>query len=567
MSKTANINNSIYEFELALVNTKSGEEIYLPIPKGAIEYLEIEDNIANFGLIGKCRIANFYNILQQLKVMDVNGMNCMYISIKNADFDKLTDDSKTSIDFLSMITRNAEASTNIIDKSINFDFEDYFIARTKVESIVGLTSKLEGGFTQTPAISGRQTPARLIYELFKLCNKESVSDLSKETEDFKDKLFILDGQASQTISLSNLYDGNKVKSIFDLISELYKYCSYTGHGPAIISTTNIKEGDIVKRKITLQPLSNYTSKFYELYESRAEDLSRYVTEEFIVGDSDSNSALNTNFIDSYNFIRVDQDDVLRNKWIDYIISSNIGEDLTNIQTKNVLYSDVRSYFSKWLLNGLPANLPERSYDEKINTQVVLKKILESSDTLTTTYIENTLVKSFIYDNTAITFTVQGNTYREAGKFIRIKLKANNASIDTTNTEDIDGYWFILNVKHIFKGDFYTNEYVCVKLHAGNANPKNLVDMMAPNLERYTLPSTRPQVRQNAAPGGVVTPADPSLPSSPSEADGELLPPLGEIFEVPNFLDPPITPTPQPSPKPFENNIIYPPDNPTGSRAT
>ena len=486
MSKTANINNSVYEFELALVNTKSGEEIYLPIPKGAIEYLEIEDNIANFGLIGKCRIANFYNILQQLKVMDVNGMNCMYISIKNADFAKLTDDSKTSIDFLSMITRNAEASTNIIDKSINFDFEDYFIARTKVESIVGLTSKLEGGLTQTPA--------RLIYELFKLCNKESVSDLSKETEDFRDRLFILEGQASQTISLSNLYDGNKVKSIFDLISELYKYCSYTGHGPAIISTTNIKAGDIVKRKITLQPLSNYTSKFYELYESRAEDLSRYVTEEFIAGDSDSNSALNTNFIDSYNFIRVDQDDVLSNKWIDYIISSNVGEDLTNIQTKNVLYSNVRSYFSKWLLNGLPANLPERSYDEKINTQVVLKKILESSDTLTTTYIENTLVKSFIYDNTAITFTVQGNTYREAGKFIRIKSKEaiNTNTVKGKATRDIDGYWFILNVKHIFKGDFYTNEYVCVKLHSDAADKKStqqIIDLMAPNEARPSLINT------------------------------------------------------------------------------
>ena len=126
--------------------------------------------------------------------------------------------------------------------------------------------------------------------------------------------------------------------------------------------------------------------------------------------------------------------------------------------------------------------------------MVLKKILESSDTLTTTYIENTLVKSFIYDNTAITFTVQGNTYREAGKFIRIKSKEaiNTNTVKGKATRDIDGYWFILNVKHIFKGDFYTNEYVCVKLHSDAADKKStqqIIDLMAPNEARPSLINT------------------------------------------------------------------------------
>lgn len=480
MKETTNINNSIYEFELALVNTKSGEEIYLPIPKGAVEYLEIEDNLANFGLVGTCRIANFYNILQQLKVMDVNGMNCMYVSIKNADFAKVSTSSKTSIDFLSLITRNSETSNNVIDKSINFEFEDYFIARTRMESVVGVT--IPGGTTNTPG--------RLIYELFKLCNKESVSDLGKKTEDFGDKLFIFEGEFTQTVSLGNFYDGNKVKSIFDLISELYKYCSYIDHGPAVISTTNMKENGIVKRKITLQPLASYTSKFYELYQQGAEDLSEYVTEEFIIGDSTSNAALNTNFIDSYNFIRVDQDDVLSNKWIDYIISSNANEDLTKTDIKSVLYTNVKSFFSKWLLNGLPSNLPERSDKEKINTQVVHKKILDGSNILTEKYIENTLVKSFIYDNTAITFTVQGNTYREAGKFIRIRSKDLNDSVGGKTAKNVDGYWFVLTVKHIFKGDFYTNEYVCVRLHSDDAaKSKQLTDLLNPNFAKSSLINT------------------------------------------------------------------------------
>lgn len=46
MSESSNINNSLYEFELALVNTKSGTKTYLPINKGAIDYLEVEDSLA-----------------------------------------------------------------------------------------------------------------------------------------------------------------------------------------------------------------------------------------------------------------------------------------------------------------------------------------------------------------------------------------------------------------------------------------------------------------------------------------------------------------------------------------
>ena len=486
MSNTTNINKSVYKFELALVNTKTGDEIYLPIPKGAIEYLEIEDTLANFGLIGTCRIANFNNILQQLNVMDVTGINCMYISIKNMDFDKIPDSSKTSIDFLSLITRNSETSKNVIDKSVNFKFEDYFVARTRMESIVALTER-----SKSPNFKTEGTPGELIYGLFELCNKESVSDLSTTVEDFNDKLFILDGEAPFKVSLSNFYDGDKVKSIYDLIMELYKYCSYITHGPAVISTTNVVKGKQVKRRITLQPLSNYTTGFYELYQQGVVDLSKYVTEEFVVGDSSTSSALNTNFIDSFNFIRVDQDDVLANKWIDYIISSNANVDLTKTNIKSILYNTVKSIFSQQLLAGLPSNLPDRGGSEKVNTQVVNKKI-GSDDILTTIYIENALKKSFIYDNTAITFTVQGNTYREAGKFIRIKSKDLNEKFNDKETKNVDGYWFVLSVKHIFKGDFYTNEYVCVRLHTNDAaKPTQLSDLLQPDYRNSSLFSTVP----------------------------------------------------------------------------
>ena len=36
---TSNINNSIYQFDISLINTTKGKEKRLSIPKGAVEYL------------------------------------------------------------------------------------------------------------------------------------------------------------------------------------------------------------------------------------------------------------------------------------------------------------------------------------------------------------------------------------------------------------------------------------------------------------------------------------------------------------------------------------------------
>ena len=124
MSKTiTNINNSVYDFEISLISTTKGSELILPIPKGAVEYLEIEDNLANFGVVGKCRIANFYGILEQLNVFDVKSMNCIYVKITNTDF---VEDNKVNpnntISFIALIKQSMDSSTNIVNKSINFQY-------------------------------------------------------------------------------------------------------------------------------------------------------------------------------------------------------------------------------------------------------------------------------------------------------------------------------------------------------------------------------------------------------------------------------------------------------------
>jgi hypothetical protein len=464
MSKTlTNINNSVYDFELSLISTTKGSELIVPIPKGAVEYLEIEENLANFGVIGKCRIANFYGILEQLNVFDTKSMNCMYVRITNTDFIQANEvDANTTISFLALLKQSVDSSTNIVNKSINFTFEEYFIARTKMESIDDTFKLIEGH------------AGEVIKALFEFSNKESLTPTKLSTlwPGIEKDFFNFDGIVPLKVRITDFYDGDNVKTIYDLIRECYKYVAYSASGPGLLTMASIVDGGTIKRKVTLQPISSYTQGFYEKYQANATDLSQYVVEEFIIGNDTRSNTLNTNFIDSYKLIRTNQTDLLSNKWIDYLIADH-NIDISKAEGDVVYYTDTKINFSTELLKGLNANLPDRNtIEEKVSLKRIHKKI--SDPFLTRYYVENTLKRSFIFDNTAITFIVQGNTYRQPGKFIKLQLTtADLIKKGNADSKVVDGYWFITGLKHIFQGDFYTNEFICVMLHGdGKATTSN-----------------------------------------------------------------------------------------------
>ena len=216
---TSNINNSIYQFDISLVNTTKGKEKRLSIPKGAVEYLEIEDNLANFGLVGKCRIANFYGILQQLNILESTEVQHMFVDISNTDFKNsgIDDDADIRLTLFATLQQGVEISQNIISKSANYTFEEYYVASMRKQSIITLLPALET--TKGP-------PGKLIYDILSKLNKTSTSELSK-LANFNNE-FMLDDEVPNYIALSDLYTGSKVVSVFDVVSELYNriFCQH-----------------------------------------------------------------------------------------------------------------------------------------------------------------------------------------------------------------------------------------------------------------------------------------------------------------------------------------------------
>jgi hypothetical protein len=160
------------------------------------------------------------------------------------------------------------------------------------------------------------------------------------------------------------------------------------------------------------------------------------------------------------------------------------------------YQYAKNLFETKILGSTyTANLPEKSVSTSITSSTsgatesnseednagspnavvtAIPEIVEWQDA-----IKAMVLKSFIYDNTAITFKVPGNLYREAGFFIQVKVEQNQEV--KNKTQDISGYYFVISLRHIFSGENYLNEIVAVKLNKNEKLNTNTTSGLINNL--------------------------------------------------------------------------------------
>ena len=82
-----------------------------------------------------------------------------------------------------------------------------------------------------------------------------------------------------------------------------------------------------------------------------------------------------------------------------------------------------------------------------------------------------LLKTGLFQNTAINFRAYGATNREPGRFIVIS-KPDGVD-DTPFNNKFFGQWFVINVKHIFESGAYFNDITAVKIHRIKVPPVTL----------------------------------------------------------------------------------------------
>jgi hypothetical protein len=73
-----------------------------------------------------------------------------------------------------------------------------------------------------------------------------------------------------------------------------------------------------------------------------------------------------------------------------------------------------------------------------------------------------LLRTGLFQNTCISFTVPGLTMREPGKFIAIDRP--EGSMDGSFDDKLCGQWFVINVIHTFSNGAYYNNITAIKIH-------------------------------------------------------------------------------------------------------
>jgi hypothetical protein len=510
MSEIVNINNGLFEFDLHLLNQGGIADCCIPISKGMVKYMELEDTLANVGMSARVQLTNFYGFLQKFKILDIStNANSFSISIKNKDYDKFPFDLSNEIQLLTTINKNTELSKNIFDRDFVFDSEEYIVHALKTQKFNLALSK---ALKRDPSAVGYATT---LTKLIEGCI--AVSDNGAGT----DRILKINHLDIPVVPGNITVDSD---TLYDVIVKSYPYVYYENGGPGLLSVVNDKVNNIVTRKFTLQSLGSLTAGLYQKINSGSSDLSDFLLEKFCTTNSLNSTTLGSNFITDYNIIRQDQTDLLKDKWGDYQIK---GFDTGTSVTDKLTYDDLVTEFKKVILgNNAYSNLPKLGDDRALFN--VKDNINDSVQTKNK--VKHTLLKSFIYDNTALSFKCKGQLYRTPGTFIEIRTEDS-----TTDTDNLNGYWFIISVRHIFEGDTYNNELICVKFNVnGKYTPVS-------EFKIQPLPQTTPSpipIPQRTFQEEFDLPALPDLPAD-IENEESVLPPKPETEqELPDI--PPTT---------------------------
>ena len=275
MSKS-NIGNSIYDFEFSLtrvITDAEGTPIkynFIPVSKSMLLYLEIEDNLAKFGCQGKVILNNFFSVLDKTGLgAGINqGVTLFDINFTNLDFDAIKKSTllDKSFQIITQLGLGDDDSKNSIDKNLSFNFEEYAVSilrQKKVEPNTLTDNTQLTKLIQTLLATGVDTKQKNLYV--------QESNFIHPTN-------------SLTVPISQVI--KPAQSFYDLISLLYKYLWYPDlNSPGILQLENFIDpsGESIQRSFVLKPLFNLIKDFYTAISNNETDLSKFVTEQFIIG--------------------------------------------------------------------------------------------------------------------------------------------------------------------------------------------------------------------------------------------------------------------------------------------
>jgi hypothetical protein len=577
------IDGNPYDVEIYLIKGCTSTGV-IPIAYSSLKYLEISNDLANIGYTGKIIFTNFNNILEKLNVFAAsNNAPILYFKLRSLSFG----DEKSTYDdifFFAALTEGQDFKQNAIDGNSAYNFEELYVFNLKTSKVIKDNLYLKSFFNnsvpvykllrylltfneEVPSVFD-QTPQFLSPSI--RSNKTlSISTLSASDNHILREIEVAGEPAGDSIALTPIVNLNNTTVFYDAIKSLYPYFSFLPKGRELkIDNENWYDPGMIKiendratngaRKIIMFPLLGTIQNFFDTVSKEGSKTSGviastadnyynniFLTEKFVIAQSDSAEYLSDNTVDKYELKRVNYNDVLKNKkWVTTECREESRDGCTSGSIRP--YLKTRQVFEQICVSPYPCNLPEIPEG---NESVKVYQKPDININLALAYGTNTVLKSFVFDNLAVVFRVKGQPYRKPNRFISLNPqqldKKSGDKFNEKNKEEISGYWYVVSVNHIFENGNYFNEFTCVKLYDLNSSVSNQQNSnvgtpginstgSAPNGgEEITSPRSNPQGTSTNAPapktrvpleGPVpnITRPEPPLPEGSGEASGVLL---------------------------------------------
>jgi len=483
------INGNNYEVEIYLLRDVGEVGGIVPIDYSNIKYMEITNDLANIGYYGKIAFTNFYSILDQLGVIKASSkIPLMYFRLKSLSIANRDGSTYDDIYFIAALTEGQDIKENEIEGITSYNFEDLYVFKLKttrairednqtnnynsVESSVPVNKILKQLLRfNTLAVDENDPnfPVEVDGELIDPTISREIIETGTPTQD--------------AVKFSKIISLKKSTLLYDAINQAIAYFGYKSDGstgdeyitdwldPGLIklenSFTNKGNNSRGSRKFVMFPLLGTIKKFFTAlstgrWDERETDptkkyYSKFLLEKFNISQKDNSPVFSFNTIPKYELKRVNLPEVLGKKWEGKTLV--YGTECCG--TESMSYDRMRYAFEKMCTVPFASNLPAAndSQTEYFKSDIPYR--------VAHCYGTNSVLKSFVFDNVLLTFRVEGQPYRKPNRFIAVNTAINDKELNPIKSKEkseVDGFWYVLSVNHVFINGNYFNDFECVKLY-------------------------------------------------------------------------------------------------------
>lgn len=433
-----------FKFDATLINADApNSPSFIPLKYSVFDYIEITDTITNPSLSGYAVLTNYNDLINSSSIFNFSRS---YNNLFNFRVEQIVNPEKMiTMKFDSTFVLNDIHTlpfTDVVDKLV-IKFEDVFFGTLKNKSI----SKQEEALKYKTGLT-----SDIIKRIFTDFSETDIID----TDQWNDSSGTVDFHINPATSIHDIYN----------LAYDNSFKSSTGREQDAVCNILKDDGDIFNRTKTSLYLEPINKRFLDLYRNvnnnKLLNLSDTVVEGILESGADDSDS-KTGFIKGSSEAEMVQyyepdPTIIRDYFRNILISYTNESNSSTIHQISIVES-LDNFFKLFCNNpsyklDIPFDINTLNDTTRASNPKKYEAYFPSLEPgLTQAKLYNTI----LLNSKLITFQLKGQCYRQPGYFIYFQPRRKNEK----HYKKYVGFWYIVEVKHIFKGNSYTNIITCI----------------------------------------------------------------------------------------------------------